>query len=416
MGAALAIRIGASLLLAFGPWTDSAEELAGWDVERFQQLADFEGQPWVDEPVQYPPGSVVLIEAVGRSGVVGTHRTLILTSLVVDIAIAAGLARLGSTRAATAYLVLGLPLVPMGLLRFDLWSVAIAVGAVWLLVSNRPRWFGLAVMAAAMVKMWPALLVAAALAVGRWRAAWWAFCVGAVAGLSWLGWAGATLDPLQQVISPRGATGWHLESVPGSVTALAGGGEAELQLNAYRIGTSSRPLMVAGQAMAMAVTVALTTLAWRRRAPIPGSLSNEDNDAVSDTNRPNGAERELTMVAVVMLGATAALIVSAPLLSPQFLLWLTPWAALLAVDPGRPDAPILRPLVVLTGLATLITGVVLGLFGPAGVGTPVPALALLVRDLVLVLIVGGCLRAVVKLRPSGTPVEEPLLLPLPNSS
>ncbi|MFV0527094.1 MAG: hypothetical protein ACK5RL_21625, partial [Acidimicrobiales bacterium] len=46
--ALVTIRVVVVGMLAFGPWTDEADELAGWDVERFQVVAGVEGQPYVD--------------------------------------------------------------------------------------------------------------------------------------------------------------------------------------------------------------------------------------------------------------------------------------------------------------------------------------------------------------------------------
>ena len=424
VAALIAVRLLAALVLLLGPWTDSAAELVGWDVERFQELADHPGQPWVDEPVEYPPGSLLLIETVGRSDVVATHRLLVVLSLIVDLTVGAMLTTSCSVRSAAAYLLLGLPLVPMGLLRFDLWSVVLAMVAVTAFTHHRWRLFGVLVTAAALVKVWPALLAAAALAVGRWRAAGWAVALMALAGLTWLGWAGGTIEPVQQVLSLRGATGWHVESVPGSLVSLATGEEPVLELNAYRVGTLSPTLILLGRGLTLGVVAGLTYLGWRRR-PVGDNYGSDDAAAVET----------MTTVAVVMLGSTAALVVTAPLLSPQFLLWLTPWAALTTVtvsDQRDSQSPWqwaqwrsppwrrwLGPegsLLLLTGGATLLTGATSLLFGPPDLGRPLPAVLLLVRDGFLVAVIVQCFRSLPAVTPSERLAEVAQLRPRPNSS
>jgi hypothetical protein len=89
-----------------------------------------------------------------------------------------------------------------------------------------------------------------------------------------------------------------------------------------------------------------------------------------------------------MLGSTAALIVTSPLLSPQFLIWLTPWAALVATRAGgRLNAP----LVLTLGAAT-ITGLTLAVFGPPNLARLAPALALTVRNGMLLWLPVSCWR------------------------
>ncbi|MEL7155702.1 MAG: hypothetical protein AAFN30_03780 [Actinomycetota bacterium] len=383
--AAIGLRVLAALVLVVGPWTNSPAELEGWDVERFQAISEVEGRPWVDEPVEYPPGSVVAIEAVARSGVVGTHRVLTLASLLVDLAVAFAVGGLGGRRAAAAYLVLGLPLVPMGLLRFDLWAALAAVLAAAALRQRRPGGFALFAAAGALIKVWPALIVAAAVATRRFRAAGAATVAMAAAGIAWLGWAGWSLDPVDQVLSLRGATGWHLESIPGSIVALATGADPVLEQNAYRIGTLDERLVVAGRAVTVAVVVAATALALARRR---GGPTTDDD--------------ETPVVALVMVAAVGALVVTSPLLSPQFLLWLTPWVALIPHRPStdRGAGPIARwpTLWLLTFAATATTGVVLTVYGPPRLAEPTPALLLLGRD---GLLVGIVLVALVGLARSG---------------
>lgn len=436
---AVAVRVAAAAVLVAGPWTDEATELAGWDVARFQQMADEPGRPYADHEVEYPPGSVVLIETLAGGGVVRTHRSLVALSLAVDLGVAALVRRLGGNRAAGTYLLLGLPLVPMGLLRFDLWAALAAVGAVSVAVAGhgtRPEagsptsearsgparsetWpvtpavagpvrtdlaVGLLVAIGALVKVWPALLVAALWAVGRGRAAAASLAAMAAAGLAWLAWAGAGLDPVGQVLSLRGATGWHLESIPGSLVALFGSSQPELQLDAFRIGHMDSRLVLAGRVVTLAVVAALALGVRRNGAGRPAGVVA-------------GSARSGPDVGLVMLGATAALIVTAPLLSPQFLLWLTPWAALQTAGHATAapdDRGASRPLVALTAVATTVTGVTLLVFGPPDVGRSVPALLLLGRDGALLAVVALTVRAA--LRPTGTPAGAGQPRPTPSSS
>ncbi|MEZ5409670.1 MAG: hypothetical protein R2761_16700 [Acidimicrobiales bacterium] len=429
---AVAVRVVAAAVLVAGPWTNEPSELGGWDVARFQQMADEPGRPWADHEVEYPPGSVVLIEALAGGGVVRTHRLLVGLSLAVDLGVAALVGRLGGERAAGTYLLLGLPLVPMGLLRFDLWAALAAIGALAVAAATasssptaddrpgRPGTrralpmplpalaadvaVGLLVAAGALVKVWPALLVAALWAGRRGRAAAASLAAMAVSGAAWLAWAGAGLDPVRQVLSLRGATGWHLESIPGSLVALFGSSQPELQLDAFRIGHLDPRVVLAGRVLTLGV-VAILAVGVRRHRVGRGADASE-----AGPGGPAG-------LALVMLGATAALVVTAPLLSPQFLLWLTPWAALQSggtpVGAGdRGDDR--RMLVLLTAVATTVTGATLTVFGPPDVGRTVPALLLLGRDVALVALIGVAVRTA--LRPSGTPVGAAQPRPTPSSS
>ena len=407
--ASVAVRVVAALVLVLGPWTDEPRELAGWDVERFQAIADLDGQPWVDEPVEYPPGSVVLVESLNRGGVVGTHRLLVLVSLAVDLAVAFAVGSLGGRRAAVAYLVLGLPLVPMGLLRFDLWAAAAAIGAVAALAQRRPAAFALFATAGAMVKIWPAAVIVAAVAVGRWRSAALAVACSAITGLAWLGWAGWTVDPVTQVVSMRDATGWHLESIGGSITALITDDEPQLQQNAFRIGTLDGRLVLAGRVGTVVATLVAVALALRRpeegrpaaASDVAGGQSLDDR--ALDHRAPD-RRVDVAVVALVMIVAVGTLIVTSPLLSPQFLLWLTPWLALapgsVAPTPGGGSdrEASLRsqraewPRVWWLGFAaTALTGITLAVYSPSGLAEPQPALLLLGRDALLVLTVGAAL-------------------------
>ena len=382
------VRLLAALALIAGPWTNEAAELAGWDIERFLTIARADGRAWRDHPVEYPPASVAVFEALdrlsptGAAGLVTAHRLLVSATLVADLSLAWLLGR-RHRRAAAAYLLLGLPLVPMGLLRLDLVAALPAVAAALLVLDARPpnpmRRTGAAVLVAvgALVKLWPALLVPALWSVRRDRTALAAIGAGVTLTAAWLLSVGAGLDPVRQIVDLRGATGWQLESVGGVVTTLAEAAGllaldpstgVRLELNAYRVGTLVPWMVTAGRLLAVA---AIGALAWRARR-------TADHEA-------------LPALGAVMLGSVAALIVTSPLLSPQFLLWLTPWAALVTTTATggrhRPPAPVL-----LTAAATVATGAVLTIFGPPELAHPVAAAVLAVRNAVLIALPVSCWR------------------------
>jgi hypothetical protein len=368
---AIAIRLVAAAALLFGPWTDEATELDGWDVDRFQQIADAPGAPYVDHEVEYPPGTVAIAEVLLADDVVASHRRLVALSLLVDLGLAATLARFWSTRASTVYLLLGLPLVPSGLLRLDLWAALAAVIAAAALTqgpaprlasgtyrsgeptTKRAGLFAVAAVAGSMIKVWPALLVAAAIGIRRTREATATVGLGALAGVIWLGISGT--GAVSQITTLRGVTGWHLESIPGSLVSLFGSDQPRLEADAFRIGTLNDTVVLGGRILTVAVIVLAAGLARRHRA-----LNAE-------------------LVALVMLTSASALVVTAPLLSPQFLLWLTPWAAILHTD---------RLIVTLTAGAVTLTAATLAFFGPPELDHSVAAAALLGRDALMIALVG----------------------------
>ncbi len=304
----IALRVGAALVLGLGPATDSPAELDGWDGARFHAIATEPGRPWLDHPVEYPPGTVLIAEVLARGtgagGVVDTNRRLVFASLGVDLALAGLLAARVGNRPAVAYLVLGTAMIPMGLLRLDLWAtLAATVGVIELAGLRRDGpagsatadrepsvgarhavGFALAVTVGWLIKIFPALLIPAAIAIRSWRAAIAATVTSLVAGIAWVAYGG--IDAIEQVVSLRGATGWHLESVPGSIVSLASGGPPRLEADAYRIGTLDPTIVLAGRIGFLVVAGHAGLVGEPMRSGSPGR-----GGGAHDARRPRGAGR-----------------------------------------------------------------------------------------------------------------------------
>ncbi len=399
---AVIARILAAAVLVLGPWTDEAVELDGWDVERFTEIAVSEERPWTETPVEYPPGSVVVFELATSAGQglsdqarVGTHRVLVMAMLVCDLFTAWMLGRSFGRRAANTYLLAGLPLVPMGLLRLDILTTTLAVVAVVAVFgpnSGQPSrpWrqlvAGAAVTTGAAIKLWPALLIVPLWVLGRRTAASAAVGSGLLAVGLWLLWADVGLEPVSQVLSLRGASGWHVESTGGLITSLVSAVEgnpveAELELNAYRVGRIRPAVSTLGTVAALGVLVALS----RRSRPAAQLTSGETTTSAS--KRAAGA------TSAALLGTLATVLATAALFSPQFMLWLTPWAAIAAATDSHSEASsnwMRATPAGLTAAACLITGVVLAAFGPAGVTQPLASSALLIRTAVVAFLPVSC--------------------------
>lgn len=420
------VRVVAVCALLLGPWTNDPDELSGWDVERFQAITERDGPGWSEFPIEYPPGSVVIFDAIAGSTVVETGRAIVVLAAVAEVLTVLLLWRWVNERSAKVYLLLGLPLVPMGFVRLDLLAVTLALSAAIVLVgrqgstwqngqhqaaTGRPNeaktantvglrlpelgviataGFGVLVTAGAMVKIWPALVVAGAVAIRRLSAATTAVLVTGLTGLIWLIAVGDGLTPVDQVLSLRGATGWHIESLPGAFTALLGSEDSRLELNAFRIGTLNETVVGLGRAVAIVVIAALTVIGFSAsEKPSSGQATP------AATAGATGSMTPLERVGYVMLGSVAALVVTAPLLSPQFLLWLTPWGALLLTNREPLNDESRQLLTVLLVVVTLTGGTLL-LFGPPNLAGTLPAALLTIRNVGLLVIPVLCLRSLLR--------------------
>jgi hypothetical protein len=278
------------------------------DAIRFHNIAISEGRPYRDFEVEYPPVMLAAIEAIDGGDVRSTTVRLMWSQLVLDIAIAVVVVWGWGRRAGIAYLVLGLPflLYPFLYLRLDLLSVFLAVLGVALVRRRQPALGGAALAIACFAKLWPVVLVPMLIV----RRAWWAlgaFVGVGTAGLAaWVAWSGT--DGPVQVVTLRGAKGWEFESTVGAVVRSVGNVTPRIESGAWRVGDVGD---VTRNLLTLAV-VAAAALVW----------------VVASRAQPNGP-RVLDGLAPV--AAIVAFLVLSPLLSPQFLAWLLPFAAIAAV-------------------------------------------------------------------------------------
>ncbi len=337
------------------------------DVSRFHNIAVHRHTPYRDFSVEYPPLMLGAIEALDggtlRSATVATMWSQLLLDLGVIALIAWGWGR----RAMLAYLIIGLPFVfyPFLYLRLDLLSVALAVGGLTLLRRRRPALGGAALALACFAKVWPVLLAPGLLVRRSWRAVA-AFTAVGVAGMTaWVAWVG-TDGPLQ-VVSMRGATRWEIESSVGAVVRAVTGHHPHVQRGAWRAGIMpgwASPLL--GVLLFTAV-VATWALAARRRS---------QGAAVLD--------------GTAALAAIGSFLIFSPLLSPQFTVWLVPFAAVVA---ARGDWAIGRLTLAVVALSVLDFNLIQELVHTSAWA---PQAIVLVRNALLVVLVGMCLARLVR--------------------
>ena len=322
------------------------------DASRYQQILNHAGRPYRDFPVEYPPVLLGAARLLHGSTVIGTLVRLGFLSLALDLGIAGLLWRRWGGDVALAYLALGLPLAFFVYFRLDLLSVALALIGVWLVKRRREVSGGLSLALAFFTKFWPATLVPVLAARRKWRAVTTAVASIAVGLTLWVAWSG--IRGPGQVLTLRGATGWQVESLVGSVQWAVLGARPHFQLGALRVGTVS----IAGEAVAAALFVVVLFLVCRAAA------------------RGVQAAEGIPSLAVV-----TALLLAAPILSPQYLCWILPWAA---IATGVRD----RSLLAVLGVATVVTGAMWWL--PVGADAWFKGF-LLARNAALVLVLIMCL-------------------------
>jgi hypothetical protein len=281
------------------------------DIRRFFTIATHKGTPYRDFEVEYPPLMLGAIKVLDSSTIYGSTKATMWAQLALDLGIAGIIAWGWGRRASLAYLIIGAPFLfyPFLYLRLDLLSVALAVGGIALVRKHRPALGGVALALACFAKVWPVLIAPTLLVRRSWRAVA-AFVAVGVAGLvAWVAWAGT--DGPMQVVSMRGAVGWEIESTVGAVVRAVNDYKVHLNRGAWRVG------VVPGWANVVLAGLCLVTVAamW----------------ALAARRRPHGALVDATAA----VGAIAAFLIFSPLLSPQFLVWMVPFAAIVAARGDR---------------------------------------------------------------------------------
>ena len=313
VGLLVAVRIGAIVVLMRTGVADEHSVLGG-DTRRYGEYFTTAGTPYRDFAVEYPPLTLGLAYVLHRPSLFTNLWLLAGSQLLCELGIAAVLGRTWGRRTAIAYLLLGTPMVcfPFPYVRIDLFSVLLAVSGVALLRRRHEAMGGAVLAAAVFAKVWPLVLAPALLVRRQWRGgAVWAL-TGLVGLVAWVGWVGT--EGVRQVATFRGASGWQIESFPGLVIHMSDPGASRVEQGAWRTAAS-----VPGWAkVAMAVAVGLVVVrAWTWAA------------------RAAAARRELAVDAYAPLAALMALLVFAPIISPQYVLWFVPFAAIAAAAGDR---------------------------------------------------------------------------------
>jgi hypothetical protein len=375
----VSVRVVAVLVALGSPDTSGRHAVLTGDVRRYHRIAATHGTPYRDFAVEYPPVTLAAIELLDGGSPRSSAVAVMWTQLVLDVAVAGLLAWGWGRRAALAYLVLGLAFVwyPFLYLRLDLLSVALAVGALALLRRRRPVSGAVALAVSCFAKLWPVVLVPR-VARRSWRA-FAAFVVTGVAGLAaWVAWAG-TSGPVQ-VLTYRGATGWQIESTLGAVVHAVQGGVAHIHQGAARIGDVPTIARVGLPLLGVAGAAGIWWVALRVRRP---------GTVVLDGLAP--------------LGAVLAMLLTSTILSPQYVAWLLPFAAVAVAGGER-----------LVGTTTFAAGALstleLTMLHELNRGAPMPMAVVLARNAVLVALLT---LVVVRLLARTAPVVSGVGVPVP---
>lgn len=290
---------------------------------RYVQIAQNGGVPYRDFPVEYAPGELAIAVAIASVGADLARPLLAVIAFTGDMLAYASLRGGWGRTTATRYLWIGAPLLVFVYRRPDLLSVGLAVLGLHLAERRRERPGGLVMAGAALVRLWP-IVVLPAWWIRRRTAALTA-CAAALA-VALAGWvAVGGLGAPGQVVGFRGARGWEIESTVGVVVWTLTG-ERRLEAGAFRAG--SVPIGV--KALLALLLAGVLLAVWRRAARWPGD--------------PVGPPA---------LAAVAALLALSPLLSPPYVAWLLPWTAI-AARAGRRWAVMGAVPVALTGLVVAI--------------------------------------------------------------
>ena len=298
-------------------------------IPRFTEIAVAEGRAYRDFPVEYPPVSLGAIELVAGTDDDETGVHLVWFMVLCDIVTAVALALGWGRRAAVLYLVLTVPLLGFLYITIDLLSAALAVGAIALAIRGRERLGGVAFAAAVLAKLWPLALAPVFVLQRKRRALGWAVGALTFGTFAWMWWGGPS--SLLQVATQRNTPGWEYESVVGSVLWALGRGFVS-------INDSSRLGFAPGWAKALLLGAAIVGIAavwWR------------------------ASRRDPREIGLPTVAAVSILMLSAPLISHPYVIWLAPWAAIAWTERTGYVRWLLAGLMLVSGLLVVSYGSVL---------------------------------------------------------
>jgi hypothetical protein len=352
-----------------------------FDAHNYHSIAERAGTPHVDFEMEFPPVSLAYIELVNGDTVADTMHNLGWAGLGLELLAAVALAYGWGKRTATVYLVFSLPflLYPFFYWRIDMLSVALAVWGLALAKRHRQVLGGGVLALAAFAKFWPLGLVPVLALRRQWRALVTCCSVMGAIGIAWVAWAG--LAGPEQVMTFRHATGWQIESVVGAAQRVFTDSTVFKESGALRTGSAPQwATVLLGLAL-----VAVVAGAWWRAAKAR---------ALDDA----------TLDGVVPVVAVTAFLVCSPLLSPQYLVWLLPFAAICWVTGARRVA-------VLVGIALVLTMLVIRTYHELKRGDLGPQVLLQVRNAVLVLTLVEGYASIGRVRSTEVVAPSPALQP-----
>lgn len=299
------------------------------DVHRYVEMATAQGTPYRDFQIEYPPITFALIWLLSRSGLAVAIPLVALSQFACDLGVARLLEWGWGRRAMVAYLALGLPLIvyPFIYVRIDLFSVLLTVAALACLRRGKDLRGGTLLGVAVLAKIWP-FAVAPILIIERRVKGIAALALSGLALTAAWCLVGGFAGP-QQVLSFRDATGWQVESLPGIVWHLRDPSRIKFESGAFRTGIMpmwARPTLTL-------ISLAFIVGAW----------------VVAARRRRAGADDHV-IYALAPLVCVLSLLIFAPILSPQYIMWMLPFAALIA---ARGDTLVIRLTAGITAITTL---------------------------------------------------------------
>ena len=321
------------------------------DFDRYYAIGSTPGRPYVDYQVEHPIATLLVFKSLARlpGGRASFGLAVVVLNLIADAVIVGSLVWGWGLAAAATGAAVFLPVLGLFFNRIDAWSTASAILAVAAWRHNRPIVLGCALAAGTAFKLWP--LVLAALLIVPWRERRSPFAIAAFA-VTAAAFGGAAIwiagsNGIVQVLTFRGATGWQIESLVGSLVHLTDSQTPRMESGAWRIGAINGTASIA---MFLAAAPICVWSSWR------GARVNR--------------------IGAGWLASVTALLLLSALLSAQYVIWLAPAAAIAWADG---DAH----LAVLTAIAIALTQVFWSAYGSV-LGGELPALTIVVaRNLVL---------------------------------